>query len=258
MYKALLELSADRADFLSRLFSRPRPAGLSAASTAEELFTAYGRVEPSLNLYHQTRQAIDDLLVKRHGWPLGVEDLAGIDYVFGSFREAGPLLAYGAGGPPLGSFGGFALRAGHYPTYQDLQTATDGDGHDRAYLGSEANYRALRQFEERNLLVPLVGDFAGSKALRAAGAWVRAHGAAVTTFYLSNVEQYLFGDGVWSRFAENVADLPLDDSSTFIRSCFNDCGPTRAVMLLDSMPALIRDYRDGKIHAYVDVLSHVR
>ncbi len=28
LYKALMELSADRAEFLSRLFSRPRPAGL--------------------------------------------------------------------------------------------------------------------------------------------------------------------------------------------------------------------------------------
>ena len=27
LYKAFIELSADRADFLSRLFARPRPAG---------------------------------------------------------------------------------------------------------------------------------------------------------------------------------------------------------------------------------------
>ena len=31
MYKALIEMSPDRADFLSRLFSRPRPAGLDDA-----------------------------------------------------------------------------------------------------------------------------------------------------------------------------------------------------------------------------------
>ena len=38
MYKALFELSADRADFVSRLFSKKRPAGLTADSTAEEIF----------------------------------------------------------------------------------------------------------------------------------------------------------------------------------------------------------------------------
>src|SRR6185295_2794513 len=31
LYKALFEMSADRADFLARLFSRPRPAGLSTS-----------------------------------------------------------------------------------------------------------------------------------------------------------------------------------------------------------------------------------
>ena len=34
MYKALFELSADRADFVSRLFSRKRPLGLRPTSTA--------------------------------------------------------------------------------------------------------------------------------------------------------------------------------------------------------------------------------
>src|SRR5678809_849042 len=33
MYKALFELSADRADFVSRLFSRKRPAGLRPGSS---------------------------------------------------------------------------------------------------------------------------------------------------------------------------------------------------------------------------------
>src|SRR6185436_14574143 len=38
LYKALLEMSTDRADFLSRLFSRKRPAGLTAQSTVEQIF----------------------------------------------------------------------------------------------------------------------------------------------------------------------------------------------------------------------------
>ena len=34
MYKALIEQSTDRADFVSRLFARPRPTGLDTASSA--------------------------------------------------------------------------------------------------------------------------------------------------------------------------------------------------------------------------------
>ena len=41
MYKALFEMSADRPDFVSRLFSRKRPAGLTAASNVRDIFQAY-------------------------------------------------------------------------------------------------------------------------------------------------------------------------------------------------------------------------
>ena len=42
MYKALFELAKDRADFVSMLFSRPRPPGLGPDSTAADLFSAFG------------------------------------------------------------------------------------------------------------------------------------------------------------------------------------------------------------------------
>jgi hypothetical protein len=41
LYKALFELSTDRADFVSKLFSRKRPAGLTDSVTPATLFQAY-------------------------------------------------------------------------------------------------------------------------------------------------------------------------------------------------------------------------
>ena len=91
---------------------------------------------------------------------------------------------------------------------------------------------------------------------------MRQRGSKVTTFYSSNVEQYLFQDGIWGQFADNLAALPMDETSTFIRSCFNSCINTnfnsRVVMLLDSVPALVRDHRAGLIRGYFDVLSRQR
>jgi hypothetical protein len=256
MYKALFELSPTRADFLARLFSRPRPAGLTTASSPAELFAAFALVGSSAQMYSETMAAIREVLVKRRGFGVTEEDLAGIEYVLSSFRAGGPFLAYGntGGGNPGGRFT-------RYPSFQDLQLANDGEGRNRAYLATEDNYRAIKSFQERNLLVPVVGNFAGPKALRAVGGWVKARRAMVTTFYLSNVEQYLFGDGIWMHFAANVAELPLDESSTFIRSCFSNCVspyPSRAAMQIDSMTGLLKDVRDGKIRTYGDVLSHVR
>jgi hypothetical protein len=61
------------------------------------------------------------------------------------------------------------------------------------------------------------GDFGGPKALRAIGTWIRSHGGVVNGFYVSNVEQYLYQDGKDRAFFDNVATLPVDDRSIFIR-----------------------------------------
>ena len=75
----------------------------------------------------------------------------------------------------------------------------------------------MKALHQKNLIVPVVGDFAGPKALRAVGAFLKAHGATVTAFYVSNVEMYLQRNGRWQAFCANVAALPLDEASTFIR-----------------------------------------
>ena len=50
MYKALFDMSANRADFVSNLFSRVRPAGLDTKMTPAALFAAYenAKVDPDL------------------------------------------------------------------------------------------------------------------------------------------------------------------------------------------------------------------
>src|SRR5262245_12839824 len=78
MYKALVELSADLADFLSRLFGRRRPIGLSAASSADELFAAYAMVLPNRDFFDETRAAILTTLRDTHGFPIDEVDEAGI------------------------------------------------------------------------------------------------------------------------------------------------------------------------------------
>ena len=96
--------------------------------------------------------------------------------------------------------------------------AKDGDGTMRGYLVSEESYERLRQLERHNLIVPLVGNFAGPRAIRSVGQYLKDRDALVSAFYLSNVEMYLMQDGLWGAFCANVATLPLDETSTFIRS----------------------------------------
>ena len=215
MYKALFEMSADRADFIGRLFTKPRPPGLSTKSTAREIMDAYWDINTSLEAaYRANLTAIFDHLTKKRKLPLAKPDLDGIEWVYYNFWWWGPSITYNSSSSS-GRGGGGAANA---TTYYDLMTATDAAGVARSYLASEENFKVMKDLHERNLLVPAVGDFGGPKALRAVGKYIKDHGATVTAMYLSNVEQYLRQDGKWALFCGNIASMPLDDSSTFIRS----------------------------------------
>lgn len=274
MYKALIEMSPDRADFLSRLFSRPRPSGLDTASSAKQLFDAYAAASPDSALFARNLAAIKERLTKVHGFVMSDSDSKLLDYTYAAFFGGGPLLSYNyrpSGFPGMQSgrfrgYGGYGM-----PTYATLQTATDSAGKNWAYLATEANYRWLRDFESRNLVIPVVGDFAGPKAIRAVARYLKDHKAIVSAFYTSNVEQYLFQQGdEWSRYYHNVATLPIDATSSFIRSIgggYRGGGmPARAAAqqmalggrlpsVTSSIQDLLKAFDDGKIIAYIDVIN---
>jgi hypothetical protein len=215
MYKALFELSADRADFVSKLFSRPRPDGLGPNASAQRIFDAYRNVDPSETDYSENLKTITELLVTKHRFRLSDRDLEGIEHVYRHFYQFGPRINYNSSlstGP--GRFGFGLTRT----SYADLMSTDDGQGQARSYLASEENFGFLKELQSKNLLVPVVGDFAGTKAIRAVASYLKEKDATVSAFYLSNVEQYLRQNGVWDAFCRNVTTLPLDDSSTFIRS----------------------------------------
>jgi hypothetical protein len=273
MYKALIELSPDRADFVAKLFSRPRPSGLDSASTVTALFNGYAEAPADSAAYRKNLVAIKDLLTKTHGFTLSTSDSASLDYVYSAFFEAGPLINYsfrpGSGVSRFGSGqtvvtgvnGATVIYRGFgrgMASYSELQTATDSAGNYLAYLGSEANYRWLKDLETRNMLVPVVGNFAGPHAIRTVGDYLRGHNATVTAFYLSNVEQYLFQQGDdWKNWFENVATLPLDATSTLIRSGRGgtSVGVIGLASLLASMQDQVKAFKDGKILTYWDVIS---
>ncbi|MGB2714084.1 MAG: hypothetical protein WBC51_07890 [Vicinamibacterales bacterium] len=209
LYKALFELSADRADFVSALFSKKRPEGLTARSSAAEIFKAFWDVETGEALYNHNLAAVRTQLTSAHKLPLTVDDLRGVEAVYRAFYWYGPIIQYSS------SMGG---GGGNFPTYAQLMTATDGAGVSRGFLASEEQFAFIKNLHSRNLIVPIIGDFAGPKALRAVGRYLKLRDVVVSAFYLSNVEQYLYRENRSEPFCANVATLPLDSTSTFIRS----------------------------------------
>ena len=257
MYKALFELAEDRAAFISMLFSRPRPPGLAADATPIQLLEAYYPLKADSMMYYRTLKAMKDQLTKQHGFELSSDDLAVIDFVFTSFHLAGPDITYNYGQ-------GFPSRNRGMPSFADLMVATDAAGVNRGFLADEENYGVVRQLHLRNLLIPVVGDFAGPKALRAVGDFLRQHGAITSAIYTSNVEQYLFREPhKWRQYYENVATLPIDSTSTFVRAIFNfgyggGGGSARSITMLQPVTELLKAYREGRIQAYFDVVNMSR
>ena len=239
MYKALFELSPTRAEFLARLFSRSIPDSVATKSnaTAEELFAALANASASDTLFQRNLNAINERLIKVHGFKLDTLDLRSIRHVYVTFFEAGTNINYNY--RP-----GFAAISPAYPTLGELQSLTNAAGDRMAFLADERRYELVRTMEMRNLIVPVVGDFGGPKAIRAVGAWLKERKANVGAFYLSNVEQYLFRSTFdAARFYENVATLPTDTTSMFIRSV----PPQGPLVAMNVGPAAAQTYYSVRV-----------
>jgi hypothetical protein len=206
MYKAVFEFSENRADFVSQLFSRKPMSAMGDSATAQELFKSYESRECDRVLLMQTLQRVFDRLGRSHGFPLTVEDKGTIEHILETFCLAGPQIDYGFVNAPSN------VTA---PSYVDLMTATDARGQNWSYLATEEKFNRVREMQLRNLIVPLTGDFAGPKTLRAIGTYLKHYKATVAAFYVSNVEQYL--DKKSTAFHDNVAALPSMPASTLVR-----------------------------------------
>jgi len=216
MYKALFELSADRSEFVARLFTKPRQ-NLPVSVPVADLMTAYWALESSpKGEFDRNLQDIKNLLTTgAHKIPLSQADLTGIEGVYYQFYWFGPPITYNSSNN--GGFNGGG-NSNNNATYDDLMRALDDKGVPRSYLATDETFQFLKDLQRRNLVVPVVGDFGGPKALRAVGQYIRERDATVSLFYLSNVEQYLKQSFSWESFCANVASMPLTSESTFIRS----------------------------------------
>jgi hypothetical protein len=141
-------------------------------------------------------------------------------------------------------------------------TFTDAKGRNWSYLASEENFRVVREMHRKNLIVPLVGDFSGPKAIRTVGKYLSDHHATVSAFYLSNVEMYILASPQWKSFCRNVAALPMDQSSVFIRFLLgryayavspNGFGP-RNVSVLSPMIDVLTGVTKGYAPSYYELI----
>lgn len=223
IFKAMFETAANRMEYLCLLYGRPAPPDpgkWSERSLEENLL--YIDITPADSTVHARNHAGLMDRVTGYGVPLSDLDRQTLDRFHGEFASAGLNLRYTSLGRPS--------RPG-YPSERDLYLATDLQGRSVSYLATEDRWRVVRDLERQNKVVPVVGDLSGQVAMKAIAAYLGELGLTVSALYTSNVEMYLFRQGTFGRFVENVRALPSGPTSVIIRSGFgrgwrNDAGTT--------------------------------
>ena len=252
LVKVLIETSDDRADFLCALLSRDCSEVAPNADLAD-ILTLVRSSAVQWDLFERRVGEVLRILVEDYGFSFSQDDLAGIEYVYRSFVEGGLGLR----------FSSFGRSPSGYPSLEEMILQTDREGRHQHYLASAELYARLRRMQRDNLIIPVVGDFAGDKAMPAVAVFLEERGLRVSVFYSSNVEFYLFGRPSWSAFVQNVRAFPFSEDAVFIRSYFGTFGPRhpqnvrghRATSLIQSVSGFLTDEAAGRLGSYWDVVS---
>ena len=213
MFKALFHLSRNRLEYLSLLHARPLPQQLEAWNdrAIDDLVTYIDTVTVVPARAARAFVLIDSTLAT-FGVPLVDADRETIGRFHSAFAQEGLGLKFR-------SYGRRALP--HYPAFRDLLLETDLAGRHASYLADESSFRFVKSLQERDRIIPVIGDLAGDHALAAIAELLAERDLSVSAFYTSNVEFYLMRNGRFAQFADNATRLPHDERSVFIRSLFN-------------------------------------
>jgi hypothetical protein len=259
MYKSIFHLADTRAKFLAYLFSKPisAEANLGPDAPIDKIIEYFETAPTDPLAFSKNLHLIEKTIQEDFRFPLSDRDRISLEYVYTAFRDENLNIRYRSGGPnwPGSPWGAF-------PTLRDILVEHDLKGKPGNFLVARADYEFVRALQDHNRIIPVVGDFSGSRALAGVADYLTRNGYWVSAWYTSNVEQYLFANGVFSSFAENVAKLPITDKSIFIRAFPNMREPHpakisghRLTTLLEKISVFLKDNDQGRYQDYWSLVT---
>jgi hypothetical protein len=257
LFKSLFALSRNRLEYLCLLFGKPFPPDAErwAGRTAKAIID-YIEKTPTDSAAAAAAREASNARITAFGIPLDARDRAMIDRYRSEFVADGLETRYSS----LGRNNRF-----DYPTFGQLILATDRSGRAIGYLADEDAFQFVRAMQLHDRIVPVVGNVAGDKAVRAIGEYAAQRGLRVSAFYLSNVEQYLINrDGGFDEYTRNVKLLPHDSTSVIIRSYFGRFGMTHplyvpgpytlSTSMIEPIDSFLRRVAAGGVRTYADLV----
>lgn len=237
MFKALFARSRNRVEYLALWLGKRAPANVDAWSTRSiDDIVAYLDSTPATAATSNAARGAVVAEVRKMGVTLAAADYATIERFHQEFINAGLSLRFTSAG---------RAPQPYYPTLRQLVLERDLEGKQASYLAREGDYRVVKDLQRRNLIVPVVGDLGGTKALTAIGAYMKQRGDKLSALYASNAEDYVLRDGNFPTYARSVAALPRDNNSVIIRSFFGG----------GNHPEAVAGYYSTQLLQRVDVFS---
>ena len=256
LFKSLFALSRNRLEYLCLFFGKPVPDNLRQwdQRSIQQIVEYIDKAPSKRDLFDAARAAIQ-AKVKSFGFPLSARELETISHIHAAFFAEGLDLRFTSHNRPARAY---------YPTYRDLILEKDLTGKQANYLVSEDDFQFLKTMEDRNLVVPVVGNLAGEHALTTIGRVIAERGERVSAFYTSNVEFYLMREGGFDRFAQTVKSLPRNERSVIIRSYFSGAYGYAfpqalpgyfSAQLLQTMDSFVKEYTSNGYQSYGDLIT---
>lgn len=259
LFKSLFTLAHNRLEYLCLLFGKPVPTDLKSwdSRSIQDIVAYLEKTPKDQKLFAANRTRLQ-LKVKGFGIKLDVMESDVISRIHTAFFDEGLDLKFTSKGRPSRYY---------YPNYRDLLLEKDLTGKQANYLVNEDDFQFLKSLEERNLVIPVVGNLAGDHALKSIAQYLNERGEKISAFYTSNVEFYLmrgYGGEDFDKFAANVKTLPRDERSVIIRSYFNGTwgyahpqtiGGYYSTQLLQTMDSFVKEFAAGGYQSYTDVVG---
>jgi hypothetical protein len=256
LFKAIFAASPTRIEYLSALTGRPPPDRLETwrGALVDRLVSYIDGTPPLAEPVARARRATLDAEIRRTGVALTAADWNTIHAFHQEFIARGLSLVFQVRGQGVRDY---------YPSLRELLRETDRTGRQACFLAADASYEVVRSLETRDLVIPVVGDVSGPKAMRGIAAEMKTRRLTLSGFYISNVEFYLFRAGTFPDYVENLKLFPRDARSLMIRSVFPGGFPGRipssvpgyySTSLVQPVSTMLADLAAGKYRSYADMI----
>jgi hypothetical protein len=209
-YKFLFDEARSRSHFLALLLGRPHDDNAAPGPEADlDAVIAHAeRLPPDEKTFTATFDRACARIEQGYGVRLNANDRKTMELAARGFLDKQLSLRFEL----------HETSGRRYPSLRELLLQGDPDGARRSFLAEEESFRFVQTMHREDRILPVVGDFAGDRAMPGIAALLKKHGLRVSTFYVSNVEQYLLEPATWRKWTRNIDALPTSNASMFIRA----------------------------------------